>query len=67
MMTQFKDIEAIAPDLYLCTSTNYDKVSINGKGEIVKELISIVYWLSNKGNYVQQRIYTRKNNGTEAE
>lgn len=36
MMPQFKDIEAIGPDLYLCTSTNYDKVIINGKGEIVK-------------------------------
>ena len=36
MMPQFKDIEAIGPDLYLCTSTNYDKVIINGKGEIVR-------------------------------
>jgi hypothetical protein len=36
MMPQFKDIEVIGPDLYLCTSTNYDKVIVNGKGEIVK-------------------------------
>ena len=32
----YKDIEAIGYDLYLCTSTNYDKVIVNGKGEIVK-------------------------------
>lgn len=36
MMPLYKDIEAIANDLYLCTSTNYDKVIVNGKGEIVK-------------------------------
>ena len=35
-MPLYKDIEAIANDLYLCTSTNYDKVIVNGKGEIVK-------------------------------
>ncbi len=36
MMPQYKDIEAIGYDLYLCTSTNDDKVIVNGKGEIVK-------------------------------
>ena len=36
MMPLYKDIEAIGHDLYLCTSTNYDKVIVNGKGEIVK-------------------------------
>lgn len=36
IMPLYKDIVAIAHDLYLCTSTNYDKVIINGKGEIVK-------------------------------
>ncbi len=35
-MPLYKDIEAMGPDLYLCTSTNYDKVIVNGKGEIVK-------------------------------
>ena len=35
-MPLYKDIEAIDHDLYLCTSTNYDKVIVNGKGEIVK-------------------------------
>ena len=35
-MPLYKDIEAIANDLYLCTSTNYDKVIVNGKGEIVR-------------------------------
>ena len=35
-MPLYKDIEAIANDLYLCTSTNYDKVIVNGTGEIVK-------------------------------
>ena len=30
------DIEAIGYDLYICTSTNSDKVIVNGKGEIVK-------------------------------
>ena len=36
MMPLYKDIEALDHDLYLCTSTNYDKVIVNGKGEIVK-------------------------------
>lgn len=36
MMPLYKEIEAIDHDLYLCTSTNYDKVIVNGKGEIVK-------------------------------
>lgn len=36
MMPLYKDIEAIGYDLYLCTSTNSDKVIVNGKGEIVK-------------------------------
>jgi hypothetical protein len=36
MMPLYKDIVALDQDLYLCTSTNYDKVIINGKGEIVK-------------------------------
>lgn len=35
-MPLYKDIEAIANDLYLCTSTNYDKVIVNGNGEIVR-------------------------------
>ena len=35
-MPLYKDIDAIGPDLYLCSSTNYDKVIVNGKGEIVK-------------------------------
>lgn len=35
-MSLYKDIDAIGNDLYLCTSTNYDKVIVNGKGEIVK-------------------------------
>ena len=35
-MPLYKDIDAIGNDLYLCTSTNYDKVIVNGKGEIVK-------------------------------
>lgn len=36
MMPLYKDIEALDHDLYLCTSTNYDKIIVNGKGEIVK-------------------------------
>ena len=36
IMPLYKDIVALDHDLYLCTSTNYDKVIINGKGEIVK-------------------------------
>lgn len=35
-MPLYKDIDAIGPDLYLCTSTNYDKIIVNGKGEIVR-------------------------------
>ena len=35
-MPLYKDIEAIGHDLYLCTSTNSDKVIVNGRGEIVK-------------------------------
>ena len=35
-MPLYEDIEAIGPDLYLCTTTNQDKVVINGKGKIVK-------------------------------
>lgn len=35
-MPLYKDIDAIGNDLYLCTSTNYDKVVVNGKGEIVR-------------------------------
>lgn len=35
-MPLYKDIEAIANDLYLCTSTNDEKVIVNGKGEIVR-------------------------------
>lgn len=35
-MPFYNDIEASGHDLYLCTSTNYDKVIVNGKGEIVK-------------------------------
>ena len=34
-MPLYKNIEAIGHDLYLCTSTNCDKVIVNGKGEIV--------------------------------
>ena len=34
-MPLYRDIEAIGYDLYLCTSTNSDKVIVNGKGEIV--------------------------------
>lgn len=36
MMPLYQAIEAIGYDLYLCTSTNDDKVIVNGKGEIVK-------------------------------
>lgn len=35
-MPLYKDISAIGPDLYICTYTNYDKVIVNGKGEIVR-------------------------------
>ena len=36
MMPLYQEIEAIGYDLYLCTCTNYDKVIVNGKGELVK-------------------------------
>lgn len=35
-MPLYMDIEAIGYDLYLCTSTNSDKVIVNGKGELVR-------------------------------
>lgn len=35
-MPLYRGIEAIGNDLYLCTTTNEDKVIINGKGEIVR-------------------------------
>ena len=35
-MPLYQEIEAIGQDIYLCTSTNYDKVVVNGKGETVK-------------------------------
>jgi hypothetical protein len=35
-MPLYKDIEAIGPDLYLCETTNDDRLILNGKGEIVK-------------------------------
>lgn len=35
-MPLYNSIEAIDYDLYLCTSTNYDNLIVNGKGEIVK-------------------------------
>ena len=35
-MPLYHDIDALAHDLYLCTTTNSDKVIVNGKGEIVK-------------------------------
>lgn len=35
-MPLYHDIEAIDNDLYLCASTNFDKVIVNGKGEIVR-------------------------------
>lgn len=35
-MPLYWDIKALDHDLYLCTSTNDDKVIVNGKGEIVK-------------------------------
>ena len=35
-MPLYKDIDAIGYDLYLCESTNYDNVIVNGRGEIVK-------------------------------
>lgn len=36
IMPIYKDIEALGYDLYLCTSTDCNKVIVNGKGEIVK-------------------------------
>lgn len=35
-MPLYQDIEAIGEDLYLCTTTNYDKVIVDGKGELVR-------------------------------
>lgn len=35
-MPLYNFIEALDHDLYLCSSTNFDKVIVNGKGEIVK-------------------------------
>ena len=35
-MPLYEDIDAIGYDLYLCTSTNSDKVIINGSGELVR-------------------------------
>lgn len=35
-MPLYKDIVALDYNLYLCTSTNYDKVIVNGKGETVR-------------------------------
>ena len=32
----YRDIQAIAQDLYICTDAGYEKVIVNGKGEIVK-------------------------------
>lgn len=32
----YTEIEAIGYDLYLCTTTNYDKLVVNGKGEIMQ-------------------------------
>ena len=35
-MPLYQEIEALGYDLYLCTSSNYDKVIVNGKGETVR-------------------------------
>ena len=35
-MPLYKNIEAIGPDLYLCTCTNSDKVVVNSKGVVVR-------------------------------
>ena len=35
-MPLYDDIQAIGPDLYLCTTTDYDCVVVNGKGEVVR-------------------------------
>jgi len=35
-MPLYEEIEAIGPDTYLCTVSDYDKVIINGKGQIVR-------------------------------
>lgn len=32
----YQDIDAIGYDTYICTESNYDKVIVNGKGEIVR-------------------------------
>ena len=36
IMPIYQGINALGYDLYLCTSTDYDKVIVNGKGEIVR-------------------------------
>ena len=36
-MPLYKDISAIGPDLYLCETTNWDYVIVNGKGEVVRQ------------------------------
>ena len=35
-MPLYRDIEAIGYDLYLCSTTNSDKIIVNGRGEMVK-------------------------------
>lgn len=35
-MPLYKEIAALDYDLYLCSCSNYDKVIVNGKGEVVK-------------------------------
>ena len=35
-MPLYENIEALNNDLYLCTTTNSDKIVVNGKGEIVR-------------------------------
>ena len=35
-MPQYQGIEALGYDLYICTTTNCDKVIVNGKGELVR-------------------------------
>ena len=35
-MPLYVSINAIGPDLYLCTSTNTDKLVVNGRGEVVR-------------------------------
>ena len=35
-MPLYEEIEAIGYDLYLCEISYYDRVIVNGKGEVVK-------------------------------